>query len=133
MSGTCTHGFDPASCLICRTLATNAGATATAEAPKSGRRGGDVRGAPSLTSFEHARPDRVDAQPPSGAPTRHHSLTGSLVLAVAALLAIGAAIWILVGVVFTVLRLFELVVVAAGAGWVGYKIGHFRGSRHPRR
>ena len=49
-----------------------------------------------------------------------------------ALLAIGAAIWILSAVVFTILHVFELVAVAGGAGWVGYKVGHFRGSRHPR-
>lgn len=47
------------------------------------------------------------------------------------LLAIGAAVWILVGVVFTVLHVLELVAVAAGAGWVGYRIGLFKGSRHP--
>ena len=52
-------------------------------------------------------------------------------LALMALLAIGAAVWILVGVVFTVLHVLELIAVAAGAGWVGYRIGHFRGSRHP--
>jgi hypothetical protein len=55
------------------------------------------------------------------------------VLVLMALLAIGAAAWILTGVVFTILRLLELVAVGAGAGWVGYKIGHFRGSRHPHQ
>jgi hypothetical protein len=50
-----------------------------------------------------------------------------------ALLAIGAAAWILAGIVFTILHVLELIAVAAGAGWVGYKIGHFRGSRHPRQ
>ena len=45
------------------------------------------------------------------------------------LLAVGAAVWILAGLVFTVLHLLELFAVAAGAGWVGYRIGHFRGSR----
>jgi hypothetical protein len=48
------------------------------------------------------------------------------------LLAIGAAAWILSGVVFTILHLLELLVVAAGAGWVGYRIGHFKGARRPR-
>jgi hypothetical protein len=53
-------------------------------------------------------------------------------LSLMVLLAIGAAVWILVGVVFTVLHVLELVAVAAGAGWVGYRIGHFKGSRHPQ-
>jgi hypothetical protein len=47
------------------------------------------------------------------------------------LLAVGAAIWILSGVVFTVLHLLELIAIAAGAGWVGYRIGHYKGSRRP--
>ncbi len=36
---------------------------------------------------------------------------------------------LLAGVVFTVLRVFELVLVALAAGWVGYHVGLFRGSR----
>lgn len=53
-------------------------------------------------------------------------------LVVAALVALGAAAWILAGVVFTLLHLLELIAVGAGAGWVGYKVGHFRGSRSRR-
>lgn len=48
-----------------------------------------------------------------------------------ALLAVGAAVWIVLGVAFAVLHLLEVVAVAAGAGWLGYALGHFRGSRRP--
>jgi hypothetical protein len=72
----------------------------------------------------------VHAQP--AAPVRRHrSPAGSVVLVVAALLAVGAAVWILSAVVFTILHVIELIIVGAGCGWVGYKIGHFRGARHP--
>ncbi|MGI8850391.1 MAG: hypothetical protein ACR2KC_01870 [Acidimicrobiales bacterium] len=57
----------------------------------------------------------------------HHALA---VLAGVLVVALGA--WLLAGVAFTILRIFELAIVAAGAGWVGYRIGWYRGRRHPR-
>jgi hypothetical protein len=131
MSGTCLHGFDPAQCLICRTLGTDARPTATAEVPNNRR--GERSGPPSpVGGTSPARPDAVYAPSPSGPGRPHRSLTGTLLLAAMVLLAIGAAVWILSGVVFTVLHVFELLVVAAAAGWVGYRIGLFKGSRRPR-
>ena len=123
MTRTCIHGFPHDGCLICRTL--EAGDTRTAQAvtateppPYQGRPKAD-------------RPDVVLTPPPVTA-RRHRSLAGSLVLVLAALLAVGAAAWILAAVVFTALHLLELIALGAGCGWVGYKIGHFRGARHPR-
>jgi hypothetical protein len=131
MSGTCLHGFDPAQCLICRTLGTDARPTATAEVPKNRR--GERSGPPSpVGGASPARPDVVYAPSPAGTERPHRSLTGTLLLAAMVLLAIGAAVWILSGVVFTVLHVLELLVVAAAAGWVGYRIGHYKGSRRPR-
>jgi hypothetical protein len=46
--------------------------------------------------------------------------------------AVGAAIWLLAGVAFALLHVLELLVIAAGAGWVGYRLGHWRGRREPR-
>ncbi|HEX4863692.1 MAG TPA: hypothetical protein VFV02_06445, partial [Acidimicrobiales bacterium] len=79
-----------------------------------------------------ARPDVVYLPPPSDHRPRR-SPGGTLLLILMALLAIGAAAWILAAVVFTILHVLELVAVGVGTGWVGYKIGHFRGSRHPHR
>ncbi len=42
---------------------------------------------------------------------------------------LGLAAWALAGVVFGLLHVLELIAVAAAAGWAGYRIGHFRGSR----
>jgi len=51
------------------------------------------------------------------------------VLVIVALIAVVAAVWVVVGVVFAVLRLIEVVAVAVAAGWIGYRVGHWRG-RH---
>ena len=60
---------------------------------------------------------------------RRRSTGGSLALvAIGLVIAVIAAV-ALAGVVFTLLRVFELVVVALGAAWVGYHVGYFRGSR----
>lgn len=124
MSATCLHGFAPDSCLICRTLGTGTGPATQVLTPADSRGASQERPPP-------ARPDVVYSPPPVG--TRHRSVAGSLLLVLAALLAVGAAVWIMAAVVLTVLHVLELVAVGAGCGWVGYKLGHFRGSRHPRR
>lgn len=127
MATTCIHGYAPEGCLICRTLGGNQTAVASRE-PSTSR---SVVGRRSAPSPEPARPDVVYA-PPRLDRRRPRSPGGILLIILMALLAIGAAIWILSAVVFTILHVFELVAVAGGAGWVGYKVGHFRGSRHPR-
>lgn len=50
----------------------------------------------------------------------------------AAVVVLGLAAWALAGVVFGLLHVLELIAVAAAAGWAGYRIGHFRGSRQRR-
>jgi hypothetical protein len=75
-----------------------------------------------------ARPDRV-YDPDTRKPGR--SLTSYAVLGAVGLLVVVVAAWVLVGVVIGLLHALELVLVAAVAGWVGYRIGHYRG-RHQR-
>ncbi|HET6915918.1 MAG TPA: hypothetical protein VFH56_07485 [Acidimicrobiales bacterium] len=135
MPATCNHGFAPADCLICRTFGTTTQPATSVEAPAVRQRQREVQPLPTAVPSPPARLDTTKpaSPPPSDSPRRHRSLGGSLVLALMALLAVGAAVWILVGVVFTVLHVLELIAVAAGSGWVGYRIGHFRGSRHPHR
>jgi hypothetical protein len=75
-----------------------------------------------------AKPDAV--YPPERRPPR--SLGGHLALIVVGVIAIGAVAWLVAGVVFALLHVLELLVVAAVAGWAGYRLGHFRGRRqHP--
>lgn len=131
----CLHGLDPSGCLICRTLAGDGPPGAAAAPGRGTRRAQRRQAAPGpdtgWASASLARSAPLAAPAP---PTGHHlGPVAMLAVAVALLLAVGAAVWLLVGVVFTILRVFELVAVAGGAGWAGYRIGHFRGSRHPRR
>jgi hypothetical protein len=55
-----------------------------------------------------------------------------LTLLVAAVAVIGLVTWVLAGVVFALFHVIELLIVAGVAGWVGYRLGHYRG-RHQRR
>lgn len=71
---------------------------------------------------------------PREVPTRR---TGSrtavhLVGVAGALVVLGLAAWALAGVVFGLLHVLELIAVGAAAGWAGYRIGRFRGSRQRR-
>ena len=52
-------------------------------------------------------------------------------VAIGLVIAVIAAIF-LAGVIFSLLRILELVVVAVAAAWVGYHVGLFRGSRRDR-
>jgi hypothetical protein len=69
-------------------------------------------------------PDSPGREPRSGG--------NHLLLLIAGILAVGAAIWLLAGVAFALLHVLELLVIAAGAGWAGYLIGHWRGRHEPR-
>lgn len=129
MPDSCIHGFDPSACLICRTLATAPQPTVAVEPPKN-RRGHRTAQASAGATPPTVRPDTV--YPPPQTRRRNRSFARSLTFALIVLLAVAAAIWVLAGVVFTVLHLLELIIVAAGAGWVGYRIGHFNGSRQTR-
>jgi hypothetical protein len=73
------------------------------------------------------RPDAV-YQPgtaPGGGRTIGFRLGWALVL----LALIMIAAWVLAGAFFAILRLLEILIVAAAAGWVGYRLGLRRGRR----
>lgn len=131
MTGTCIHGFATDGCLICRTLRTGDGSATDVAVATSPRHNGEGRSGPHPDRTSAIHHGSVDASVARG-PRRHRSIAGSLALVVVALLAVGAAAWILTAVVFTILHVLELIVVGFGCGWVGYRIGLFRGARHPR-
>jgi len=41
------------------------------------------------------------------------------------------AVWFVAGAFFAIVRILELVIVAAAAGWVGFRLGRRSGRRHP--
>ncbi len=119
MAATCLHGLPPGECLICRTLGIGSGAGAgggTGAAPGPAR----VVPGPARAGSDPSRYPR-----PRGAAHLVGWVAAGVVVA-------GVAAWLLLGVAFAVLHLLELVVVAGAAGWVGYRVGHFRGRRDGR-
>jgi hypothetical protein len=52
-----------------------------------------------------------------------------MALVVAGIAVIGLIAWLVAGAVFAIFHVIELFVVAALAGWAGYRLGRFRGRR----
>jgi len=128
----CVHGLAADDCTICRTLARDRPDEPIAATSVDARQGATLLGRPGGSLA--GRVDRLRSPTAVAAGDDHHRHRAwSLLLVVALLVAAGVAAWVLVGVVFTILHLLELVAVGVGAGWAGYRIGHYRGSRQHRR
>ncbi|MBO0731219.1 MAG: hypothetical protein J2P57_18325 [Acidimicrobiaceae bacterium] len=117
MNGRCQHGLPADECLICKTL----DPTSTATQTRPGRR---TRGLSSGTLT-----DRPPVEVVSRRPAR--SLSSRLALWGMALVGVALAVWFVVGLVAVVFHVIALVAVAVAAGWLGYKVGHWQGRRHP--
>jgi hypothetical protein len=79
-----------------------------------------------------ALPERAGTRSAPPAERARHGVrlhVGGVVVAVAV---IGVVAWLVAGVVFALLHILELLAVGLAAGWAGYRLGRFRGSR-PRR
>lgn len=109
---TCLHGQAPGSCLICQTLATK---PEPSKPEKALRRGRAPRSLPALGPEDRA-PDR---------PSRRFSVAGALALLLAAVV-VG---WVVVAALWTTFRVLELALVAAAAGWLGWRLGVWHGRR----
>jgi hypothetical protein len=118
---TCAHGLPAGQCLICATLAT----TAT-EDPRADRRAAIPAGAAQVIP----QPGRAAGRAPGtrGGRSRRRVaprlVGGLLALVVVALLG-----WWILGLVWAVLRLVELVAIGVGCGYLGYRVGVISG-RH---
>jgi hypothetical protein len=93
---TCPHGLDARTCLICSTLGMS----------------------PDRTSIPAGRPEVLSGPPPS---RRRGGVTllGGLVIAGLVLL----VVWLLVGLLWSLLRGAELLIAGALCGYVGYRVG----------
>ncbi len=134
MGEICGHGFPAADCLICETLGTGPARSTTAGPSRAATGGERTRTA----NRAQPRPD-LDGGPtpveivrpaPSGE-GRRRPIGRQLVMLVVALIVLVLVGWFLIGAVLAIARLIELIAVALVAGWVGYRLGHFRG-RHQR-
>jgi hypothetical protein len=106
--------------MICEALG-KTGATTTAT--RSSRR----KDRDSKSGSSSVVPSEVLA-PAKGRGARRGTGTSLAAIAVGLVIAVIAFVF-LAAVVHTILRGFELVLVALAAGWVGYHVGLFRGSR----
>ncbi len=116
---TCLHGLQPDTCLICQTLATK-------PAPATQRDGGDGRGR-SRRSFRSPRSLPALGPEDRGPerPSRRFSVAGALALVLAAVV----VVWVVVAALWTTFRVVELALVAAAAGWLGWRLGVWHGRR----
>lgn len=101
-TGTCPHGMTTSTCLICQTL----------------------------------EPDRGGSRRVEGAPVAAGRRTGGGRGLVVRLVVVGVVLalvgsW-LIALVWSVLRVVQLVLVGAVAGWVGWRLGVRHGRRHPQ-
>jgi hypothetical protein len=110
---TCLHGLEPDTCLICQTLATKPSSPAKGE--RRDRSGRSPRSLP-VASPEDRGPYR---------PARRFSVAGALALLLATVI-VG---WVVVAALWTTFRVLELALVAAAAGWVGWRLGVWHGRR----
>jgi hypothetical protein len=97
----CPHGIAEGECLICKTLPGSSRPPVKPDAVYSGRRDID----------------------------RRRSFTSHPALVVIGVVVVALVAWALLGAVFTALHTIELIVVAAVAGWVGYRVGRYSGRR----
>lgn len=132
----CVHGNDPRTCMVCQTLrevdsgGLSSGAQQTATRQSSTRQTRERQAAPVQTA-----PNRPTsngrASNREGGGGGHHVGFYLVVLALLVVLAI-VSVWVVAGVVFTLIRLFDVILAAAVAGWLGYRIGRARGRREGR-
>ena len=115
----CIHGNDPRSCIVCQTLAEVDTLTG-----KSAAGSGRARTAAPVDIV--GRGDRTPATE-SG---HHFGFHVAVFLAV--LVAAAISVWFVAGVVFAFIRVFEVLLVAAVAGTLGYRLGRARGRHEPR-
>ena len=109
-TATCLHGLQPDTCLICQTLADKPSPPA-----KSDRRGRSPRSLPTLGP-EDRGPYR---------PARRFSVAGAVALVLATIV----VAWVVVAALWTTFRVVELALVAAAAGWLGWRLGVWHGRR----
>jgi Flp pilus assembly protein TadB len=121
---TCIHGFESGQCLICQTLGPSTTSASTGARPTRAERRA-ARDGPSGASTSGGPVEVLDAKRRAVAPRagRH------IAMAVLAVIIAVVAFWIVAGVVFALLRLLEIVIVAAVAGVLGYRLGRARGHR----
>jgi hypothetical protein len=121
----CPHGFPEDQCLICQTLGT---------APPQAGRGVKAQDRPGSTLLvEPAVQARLPARSQDTAPAAGRRGSGARVMAgLGVIVVAGLLVWAFAGLFVLAFHIFEYAALAVVAGWLGYKLGHFRGRRERR-
>jgi hypothetical protein len=125
MATTCIHGYPPGSCLICQTLGQGP------DDPESGRTKTRRRRSNSVESPVAAAPATRPTEGP--APARRGSLGLRLTGLALAVVIAALVVWWVIGLVWAVLHVLEIVAAALAAGYIGFRLGTVHGRRSARR
>lgn len=132
----CIHGFSQGQCLICSTLSGSssqgASKTQVAERPAPASALGNGAASPAAITKPATKPARRTKAVPAGEDSKPASKGNHHIVTVVLVVVVGLLAFALVqGVLGLAIRVAEYVAVALLAGWVGYRVGHWRG-RHDR-
>jgi hypothetical protein len=122
---TCIHGFAPETCLICQTLGAG---TKTKEAKPSRKQASAPPAPTPVRAVRGSAPVARQEPPPTGS-------LGLRVLGVIFLIVVAFfAFWWVLHFVLGILRVLEIFAAAIIAGYLGYRLGVYRGRKSaPRR
>ena len=124
----CPHGFPQDECMICRTL--GAAPTSPKGRAKAGAAAATRTAEPLAMDMDMgptAAPLATRRQPQASGAKRSPGHQALLILGV--LVVGGLCLWIFSGLFTLAFHIGEFVAVALVAGWLGYRMGHFRGRR----
>ena len=122
----CPHGFSQDECMICRTLGA-APASAKGRAKAGAGRATRTADPLAMAMGPTAAPLATRSETPGSGAKRSPGHQALLILAL--VVVGGLALWIFSGLFTLAFHIGELVAVALVAGWLGYRMGHFRGRR----
>ena len=122
----CVHGFAQSECLICRTLGVSASPPVGTKTKT--RDAGSAEISAMLSTRPAALPDTRGQQGDlaEGRDNRGRRRMSPIWPVLGIIVVGGVLLWAFAGVVSLA---FHIVAVGAIAGWLGYKLGHFRGRR----
>lgn len=125
----CVHGFAQSECLICRTLGVSASPPVGTKTKT--RDGGSAEISAMLSTRPAALPDTRGQQGDlaEGRDNRGRRRMSPIWPVLGIIVVGGVLLWAFAGVVSLAFHIAEYVAVGAIAGWLGYKLGHFRGRR----
>ena len=123
----CPHGFPQDECLICQTL----GVRQPEPATKAAQAKAKVPSTVLVRDDEVARPLPARRATQAEVPANRQRASGKTSVMVGLVLIVvgGLLVWAFGGLFRLAFHIFEYSALSIVAGWVGYRLGHWRGQR----